>query len=121
MTQYAKMLLAVLVTVLTALVPMLALGHLSTANLLNVALIGVGALFVFAAPNVPGAQYTKFVLAILAAGLTALVTFVGAAGTVQGVTPSQWIQVVIAVAGAVGVFAIPNATPLPAGNPAMHR
>jgi len=87
-------------------------GHITTAGLLNVAIIGVGALMVFAAPNVPGAMYTKFFLQALAAALAVLVTFVGA-GSLTSITPAEWLQVIIAAGTAVGVFAFPNA-PLPA-------
>lgn len=116
MTQYIKLAVAALGTVLMALVPVLESGHLTTAGLLNVAIVGVGALMVFASPNVPGAMYTKFVLSALAAGLTMLVTFVGA-GSLAGITPAQWVQVIIAAGTAVGVFAFPN-TPMP---PAVSR
>jgi hypothetical protein len=109
--QYLKMFVAVLGTVLAALVPLLQAGHLTTGGLINVALVGVGALMVFASPNVPGASYTKFVLSALAAGLAALVTFVGA-GSLGGVTAAQWIQVLIAAGVAVGVFLVPNAPSL---------
>lgn len=111
MTQYLKMLVAVAGTVLMALVPLLQSGHVDTAGILNVVIVGVGALMVFANPNVPGAQYTKFILSALAAGLAVLVTFVGA-GSLTSVTPAQWIQVVIAAGTAVGVWAFPN-TPAP--------
>lgn len=108
---YLKMIAAVVVTILTALVPVLTAGHLTTAGVLNVAIVGVGALMIFASANVPGAMYTKAILAALTAALTALVTFVGAGG-LGSVTPAEWIQIVIAVAGALGVFLVPNVSSL---------
>ena len=107
MRQYLKMLAMVVVTIATALVPVLASGHVTTAMEINVAIVGVGAMAVFAAANVPGAMYTKLVLAAITAGLTALSTFVGA-DSLSGVTPAEWLQIGIAVAGALGVYALPN-------------
>ena len=105
---YAKSALAVLATVLAALVPAL-VGGVSTAEWLNVVIIGAGAAAVFAAPNVPFAKYTKSVLALVAAVATALVTFVGAGGLAT-VTQGQWLQVAIVALGALGVYAVPNRT-----------
>ena len=57
---------------------------------------------VFAAPNVPGARYTKVILAIIGAVLTASTTFL-----TDGITLSEWLQIGLAALGAVGVYAAP--------------
>jgi len=101
---YAKAAVAVLVTAVSALV--VALGGdnaVDAVEWVNVAIAGVGAAAVFAAPNVPGSRYTKAVLAVLTAVLTLLTSFI-----VGGVDGSEWLQILVAAAGAVGVYAVPN-------------
>lgn len=104
MRKYAKLIVQVLVTVATALVAALATGNVvDSAEWVNVAIVGVGALAVFAAPNIPGAAYTKSILAALAAVLTVL-----ASAILDGIQITEVIQMLIAAAGAVGVYAVPN-------------
>lgn len=104
MSKYAKALLAVVVTVLAAVAAALTGDNtISSTEWVNVAILAVGACGVFAAPNVPGARYTKSILAVLTAGLTVLVSAI-----VGGVSPVELIQIILAGAGAVGVYAVPN-------------
>lgn len=104
MKQYAKAILAVVVTVLAAVAAALTGDNtISATEWVNVAILAVGACAVFAAPNVPGARYTKSILAVLTAGLTVLVSAI-----VGGVSPVELIQIILAGAGAVGVYAVPN-------------
>jgi hypothetical protein len=104
MKQYAKAILAVVVTVLAAVAAALTGDNtVSATEWVNVAILAVGACGVFAAPNVPGARYTKSILAVLTAGLTVLVSAI-----VGGISPVELIQIVLAGAGAVGVYAVPN-------------
>ena len=103
---YSKAILAVVATVLAALVPAVT-GGISTAEWLNVVVLGAGAAAVFAAPNVPFAPITKAVLAVVTAAATALVTFVGAGGF-DNVSSGQWLQLGVVVLAAVGVFSVPN-------------
>lgn len=101
---YAKALTAVVVTVLVAMsAAMAGNGEIDPVEWVNVAITGVGALAVFAAPNVPGARYTKSIIAVLTAVLVVLASVI-----VGGVTTVEIFQMVIAGAGAVGVFAVPN-------------
>lgn len=101
---YAKAIVAVLITVIGAVAAaMTGDNTISPTEWVNVAILGAGALGVFAAPNVPGARYTKFFLAVLTAGLTA-----AASAIVGGVTTVEWLQIIVAAAGAVGVWAVPN-------------
>lgn len=102
---YAKALAAVLATVLSAVVAALTGDEVvSTVEWVNIAIAGVGAAAVFAAPNVPGAAYTKAVLAVLTAVLTLLadLLLVGPLGT------SEWLQLGVVALGALGVYAVPN-------------
>lgn len=104
MTQYAKFFAAVVATVLTALsAALFGDNTISATEWVNVAIAGVGAAAVFAAPNVPGARYTKTVIAVLTAVLTVL-----ASAIVGGITVTEWIQIGLAALGAVGVYSVPN-------------
>jgi hypothetical protein len=105
MTIYAKSIGMVLMTVVSAIVAALTDNHITTAEWINVALLGFAAAQVFTAPNIPGAKYTKTILAVLTAGLTALVSFL-----TNGVSTAEWLQVLVAAAAAVGVYALPKSS-----------
>lgn len=104
MGTYAKFFAAIVATVLSAIsAALFGDGVISAAEWVNVAILGVGAAGVFAAPNVPGAAYTKSILAVLTAVLTVLASvIVGGVGTVEV------IQMILAGLGALGVYAVPN-------------
>lgn len=100
--QYTKFLVMVLVTGLTAVAAVLS-GGITSTEWVTVAIAVVGALSVFAAPNVPGAAYTKSILAVFTAVLAFLVTAI-----LGGISSAELIQVAILAAGALGVYAFPN-------------
>jgi hypothetical protein len=100
---YAKSLLAVLVAGIYAIVAALTDNTITNVEWINVGIAVAGAAAVFTAPNVPGAKTTKFVLAVITAVLTFFTTAVA-----DGVTTSEWLQVLIIAAGALGVYAVPN-------------
>jgi hypothetical protein len=105
MQKYAKFIAIVIATVISGIVAALAGDSIiSPTEWVNIAILGVGALGVFAAPNVPGSAYTKSILAVLAAVLTVL-----ASAIVGGITTTEWLQIALAGLGALGVYAIPNA------------
>jgi hypothetical protein len=102
---YGKAFAAVLATIISAVLAALTGdGAVSSVEWVNVAILAVGAASVFAAPNVPGAAYTKSVLAVLAAVLTVLTSAITA-----GITTTEWLQIAMAALGALGVYAVPNA------------
>lgn len=104
MTKYSKFFAAVVATILSAIVAALTGdGVVSATEWVNVAIAAVGAAGVFAAPNVPGARYTKAVIAVLAAVLTLLASLI-----VGGVSGAELMQLVIAGLAAVGVYSVPN-------------
>jgi chromate transport protein ChrA len=105
MSNYAKMFAAVVATVLSALVAVMSDGSISNVEWINVGIAAVTAAAVFAAPNVPFANYTKSVLAVLMAVLTFFTTAIS-----NGVTTSEWLQVAVIALGALGVYAVPNKT-----------
>lgn len=103
-TRYSKFFAMVVATVLSAVMAALVGDSvISPQEWVNIAILGVGALGVFAAPNVPGARYTKSILAVLAAGLTVLASTI-----IGGVSTVEWIQIVLAGLAAVGVYAVKN-------------
>lgn len=104
MNKYAKFVAIVVATVLSGITAALAGDSVvSATEWVNIAILAVGALGVFAAPNVPGAAYTKSILAVLAAVLTVL-----ASAIVGGISTTEWLQIALAGLGALGVYAIPN-------------
>lgn len=104
MATYAKFFAAVVATVLAAIsAALFGDNTISNPEWVNIAIAGVGACAVFAAPNVPGAAYTKTVLAVLTAVLTVLASVI-----LGGVTTTEWIQIALAGLGALGVYSVPN-------------
>lgn len=108
---YTKFVVQAVITVLVALAAVWA-GGVTPVEWVNVAIVGVGALGVFAAPNVPGAEYTKGILAALTAGLVVL-----ASAITGGLVFVEIVQILVAAAGAVGVFAFENKPRLGVINP----
>lgn len=100
---YAKSLLAIVATVVSALVGFMTDSVITPAEWINVAILAVGAAAVFAAPNVPGAPVTKAILAVLTAVLTLLVSLIAG-----GLSPSDWLQLAVAALAALGIYAVPN-------------
>ena len=101
---YSKAGAAVVATILSAVVAALTGDNVIDAvEWINVAVAGVGALAIFASPNVPGAPITKAVLAVLSAVLVLAVNLIA-----DGVTISEWMQLGVAALGALGVYAVPN-------------
>jgi len=60
-------------------------------------------------------RYAKSIVAAAVAGLTVL----AAALTDDTITTAEWVQIAVAVLGAIGVYAVPNRPP--AGEPADPR
>ena len=106
--KYTKFIVMVIVTALTAIAAVMS-GGITPTEWVTVAIATVGALSVFAAPNVPGAAYTKSILAVFTAILAFLVTAI-----LGGISSAEYLQIAILAAGAVGVYAFPNevATPV---------
>lgn len=103
---YAKFLIAIAITIASSVsVAMTGDGVISNVEWINIAIAAAGALAVFAGPNVPGAMYTKSILAALTAGLTLATSLI-----TDGITFSEWVQIGIAAIGALSVYAVPNKT-----------
>ncbi len=102
MKKYTKTIVQVVITILVALAAVWDGGVLAS-EWINVAIVGAGALSVFTAPNVPGAAYTKTILSAITAGLVVLASVI-----TGGLVFPELIQILLAAAGAVGVYALPN-------------
>lgn len=100
--KYAKFAAQVVATVLAGLVAVWTNG-VTSQEWVNVAIAGVTAAAVFTAPNVPGAKYTKLILAGLGAVLAYLVTAI-----LGGVDTAELLQIGVIVLGALGVGAVTN-------------
>jgi hypothetical protein len=101
---YAKSMVAVVATIASAIVAGLTGDSvISDVEWINVAIAGATALAVFTAPNTEFARITKFSLAFIMAALTLAVNLI-----VDGLTVSEWLQLLVAGLGAVGVYAVRN-------------
>ncbi|WP_372663515.1 hypothetical protein [Amycolatopsis kentuckyensis] len=102
---YAKAAAAVLAAAASAVLAALTGDQtISVLEWVNILIAVATAASVFTAPNVPGARVTKFVLAVIMTGLTAVVNLVGAEGT----SDTNWWQLLTAFAGAILVYAVRN-------------
>ena len=103
--KYSKCVLAIVATVLTGIVGAYTDGQVTNVEWINIAIMGVTACAVFAAPNVPGAMYTKAVLAVLGAVLAGLASFI-----TDGISQSEAMQLGVIALGALGIYAVPNSS-----------
>lgn len=107
---YMKAVAAIVATVAAAVVAALTGdGIISNVEWVNVAIAFAGAAAVFTAPNVPGARYTKFILAAISAVLVFL-----ASAITDGLTTTEIVQLVVVALGALGVYAAPYSPELEA-------
>lgn len=106
---YAKTVAQIIATGIAAvLVALTGDGQFSDVELINVAIAVVGAVGVLYVPNAPNGAVAKMVVSALMAALTLAVNLIA-----DGVTISEWLQLVMAALAAIGVYAIPN-SPRPA-------
>lgn len=78
-------------------------GGFSNVELINIAIAIVGAIGVYYVPNAANGPLAKSVVAGLMAVLTLAVNLIA-----DGVTLSEWLQLAIAAAGALGVYGVTN-------------
>lgn len=105
MKLYAKSLLYVLLAVAGVLVTAMADDIVTTEELINLGVIGLGAVLVYAVPNFPSnvGAYAKTIIAFATAALVSLLSFL-----TDGVTGAEWLQIAIAAFAGIGVFIVPN-------------
>lgn len=104
-SHYAKALLYIALAVVGVLVTALADDVLTVDELVNVAIIGVGAITVYLVPNLPEGpgRFLKTAVAFVVAGLVAVQSFLSG-----GITTTEWLQVAIAAFAGIGVYVVPN-------------
>lgn len=103
--RYAKFAAQIVATVLAAVVAGLVDDRLDFTEWLNVGVIGLGAVAVLGAGNLPAGvwRYTKTIVSAASAVLVLWQSLASA-----GMTGSEWLQLGIAALGAVGVAAMPG-------------
>jgi hypothetical protein len=102
---YAKSIVYIALAAVTFLVTALSDNALATEEIINLVIVVLGAIGVYAVPNFPEgvAKVAKTGVAFLTAGAVALASFL-----TGGVTLSEWLQIIIAAFTAIGVYIIPN-------------
>lgn len=103
MQKFLVMFGAVLMAALVAAVPALSDNVVDVGEGLNIVAISATAATVFAAPNIPGARYTKTILAVIGALVVLPVSYF-----TDGFTPAEGVQIAIAVLAAIGVRQFKN-------------
>ncbi|QIG57905.1 hypothetical protein SEA_PAULODIABOLI_220 [Microbacterium phage PauloDiaboli] len=114
LSHYAKAITYIAMAGLTFLVTALSDNALTGEELINLLVIVVGAIGVYAIPNFPEgvAKVAKTGVAFATAGLVALLSF-----WTGGVEVTEWIQVILAAFAAVGVYIVPNGPEVPEAQP----
>jgi hypothetical protein len=104
MTVYLKFIVQVVVTIALVIVAGLADDRLDLIEWINAGIAGLGAISVLGAGNLPSGvwAYTKSIVA----AATALLVFLVSALSDGHISNSEWVQSLIAVAGAIGVYAV---------------
>lgn len=102
----AKAIVQLVMTVLAAVVPALTVGPLDAAAWVNIVILGAGVVMVYNAANIPGWSYAKLIASAVSA---VAVVLVAALTSGHGLNATDYIQMILAAAGALGVGAIPNA------------
>ncbi len=103
--QYGKAITYIALAAVAFLTTALTDNELSTEELLNLVVVVLGAIGVYAIPNFPEsvARYAKTGVAFLTAGVIAGLSFY-----TDGVTTTEWLQIILAAFAAVGVYIVPN-------------
>jgi hypothetical protein len=105
MRENLKALLMLLAAVLAAVLPYLTVtDHLGLSEWINVAILVAGAVHVYNAANLPGYRYAKTIASVVATVGVLLLTVV-----TDGISATEWIQVVLALLAPAGVASVRNA------------
>ena len=105
---YAKAIIYIVLAAVTFLVTAVADNLLTVDELLNLVVIVLGAVVVYLVPNLPAGvgAYAKAIAAFTTAAVIALLSFL-----TDGVTVTEWLQVLLAAFAGVGVYIVPNEKP----------
>lgn len=104
-SEYAKAIVYIALSAVTFLVTALSDNRLDVSEVLNLVIVVLGAVGVYLVPNLEKGlgAYLKGIIAFLTAGIIALLSFLS-----DGVSLSEWMQVLIAALAAIGVVIVPN-------------
>lgn len=105
MSAYNKAFTALLGAVAVVLASALTDDVVTAAEFVQMTVAGLAAFAVYLTPNLPGYGAAKTVVAAALAGLNLVA---GWLANGEEITNSMWVNVVIAVAVALGVFVLPN-------------
>jgi hypothetical protein len=109
-SKYAKAIVAIIFAVLTVFVTALTDNRLDGLDLTNIVIAFLTAVLVYAVPNIKDqtvGTYAKVIIAFLGSAAQALVPFIANGD----VTSQQWLLVLLAAIGALGVGIVPNVNP----------
>jgi hypothetical protein len=111
--QYAKALIYIALAAVSVLVTALTDDVVSPEELVNVGIVGVGAIATYLVPNLPTGPgaYAKSATAFIVAGLIAV-----ASALTGGITTAEWLQIGVAAFAGIGVYIVPNEQPKQAGS-----
>jgi hypothetical protein len=105
MSAYSKSVTALLGAVATVLASALTDDVVTSAEFVQMTVAGLTAFAVYLLPNAPGFGAVKTFVAAALAGLNLVA---GWLANGEEITNAMWVNVVIAVAVALGVFVLPN-------------
>lgn len=103
---YGKAITYIALAAVTFLVTALSDNALSLEEKLNLGVVVLGAVGVYAVPNFPEgvAKYVKTAVAFLTAAIVSALSFLS-----DGVlSTTEWLQIGVAALAAIGVFIVPN-------------
>ena len=111
--QYAKAIAFIVAAALAALIAPITDGVLTPLELVTVCIAVVTAVGVYLVPNLPTGvgSYLKGIVAFIGAGLSALAVVLGTVNGWSGVSLSDWLTVIMACLGGIGVVIVPNEAP----------
>lgn len=105
MNQYLKFISQLVATIVAAVIAALVDSRVDFTEWLNVGVLALGAIGVLGAGNLPTTVW-KYTKAIVASASAVLVLWQSLAS--GGMTPSEWLQLLAAAFGALGVYAVPG-------------
>lgn len=105
MTAYSKFLTALFGAAIVTLAAAMSDDVLTSAEIAQVVLAGLGTFSVYVLPNAPGYGYVK---SLVAAGTAGLGLLAGWLASGQEISNGMWLNLILAVGTALGVFLVPN-------------
>lgn len=105
MNRYLKFVVQVVIAAITAIVAAASDDIIDAPEWINVVIVALGAVAVLGAGNLPTGvwAYTKTIVAAATAGGVFLQSAISG-----GISTSEWLQLALAILGALGVAAVPG-------------